>query len=541
MSEKRSKLSIYFPIILALAITVGILIGFGLSQNIPQQQIIQVKSSSDKMMQVLRHAEKEYVDTINMDPLVEESIQHFLQELDPHSYYLGKDQIVDATEKLDGNFEGVGIEFRIQNDSLVVVNPIAGGPSAKVGLLAGDRITIIDGDTISGPELKNQKVMKMLKGEGGTEVDVTVYRRNSGKSFDFTITRGTIPINSVDVALKLNKNTGYVKITRFAERTYEEMIDGLDKLDGYQLENLILDFRNNGGGYLTTATRIADEFLSKDKMIVYTEGKSQKRKEYKATRRGNFEEINLIVLINENSASASEIVAGAMQDNDRATVIGRRSFGKGLVQEPMRFSDGTVVRLTVARYYMPSGRCIQKPYGVGIDYDGDYIDRYDSGELLSEDSVAIDDSLSFYTSEGRIVYGSSGIMPDIFVPIDTTYTSDYFYEIAYQGLINQFAFDYSDKNRSAINNQYKSSDDFAKRFFIDEEIENEFHRFADENGVKRNVEGFKKAENEIKSRLKSNIARVFWQNEGYYKCSIVDDPILNKCLEHFREAGFVEK
>lgn len=312
MSQKRSKTNVYFPIFLALAIAVGMLIGFGLSGNLPDNQLIPTRNSSNKFVQLVKYAEQEYVDTIDTEPLIEEAIQHFLQELDPHSYYLSKEQLADATEPLDGNFEGVGIEFRIQNDTLMVVNPVAGGPSEKVGILAGDRIVVVDGDTISGPELSNKKVMKLLKGPRNTKVDVTVVRKNAKKTFDFTITRGTIPINSLQVAYNIDANTGYIKISRFAERTYDELLEALTKLRAQNLDNLILDLRNNGGGYFRTAISISDEFLRPEKMIVYTEGKAQDKQEYLSTRMGKLDDINLVILINENSASASEIVAGAI-------------------------------------------------------------------------------------------------------------------------------------------------------------------------------------------------------------------------------------
>jgi carboxyl-terminal processing protease len=449
--------------------------------------------------------------------------------------------LADATEPLDGNFEGVGIEFRIQNDTLMVVNPVAGGPSEKVGILAGDRIVVVDGDSISGPELSNKLVMKLLKGPRNTKVDVTVVRKNAKKTFDFTITRGTIPINSLQVAYNIDANTGYIKISRFAEKTYDELLEALTKIRAQNLDNLILDLRNNGGGYLRTAISISDEFLRPEKMIVYTEGKAQDRQEYLSTRMGKLDDINLVVLINENSASASEIVAGAIQDNDRGTIIGRRSFGKGLVQEPIQFSDGTVVRLTIARYYTPTGRCIQKPYGEGIDYEDDYADRYNSGELFSEDSIAVGDTLKYYTPGGKVVYGGGGIMPDIFVPIDTSYTSDYFYAIAYQGLINQFAFDYSDKNRTSILKKYTYADDFVSGFEVDETLMSTFIDFTKGQDVTFDEEGYASSKNELKSRLKANIARDFWQDEGYYKCILKSDPVLLKTLEYFKNPAIANK
>ncbi|MFT4661742.1 MAG: carboxyl-terminal processing protease [Patiriisocius sp.] len=539
--NQKSKTSVYFPIFLALAIAVGMLIGFGLSGNLPNNQLIPSRNSSNKFVQLVKYAEQEYVDTIDTEPLVEEAIQHFLQELDPHSYYLSKEQLADATEPLDGNFEGVGIEFRIQNDTLMVVNPVAGGPSEKVGILAGDRIVVVDGDSISGPELSNKLVMKLLKGPRNTKVDVTVVRKNAKKTFDFTITRGTIPINSLQVAYNIDANTGYIKISRFAEKTYDELLEALTKIRAQNLDNLILDLRNNGGGYLRTAISISDEFLRPEKMIVYTEGKAQDRQEYLSTRMGKLDDINLVVLINENSASASEIVAGAIQDNDRGTIIGRRSFGKGLVQEPIQFSDGTVVRLTIARYYTPTGRCIQKPYGEGIDYEDDYADRYNSGELFSEDSIAVGDTLKYYTPGGKVVYGGGGIMPDIFVPIDTSYTSDYFYAIAYQGLINQFAFDYSDKNRTSILKKYTYADDFVSGFEVDETLMSTFIDFTKGQDVTFDEEGYASSKNELKSRLKANIARDFWQDEGYYKCILKSDPVLLKTLEYFKNPAIANK
>lgn len=531
----KNKLKVYLPIIVAGAIVVGIVIGLALSDNLPNNTLVPTgKNSTNKFVELVNYAEEQYVDTIDANELVEESIQHFLQELDPHSYYLSKDKLAQANESLDGNFEGVGVEFRIQDDTLIVANPIPGGPSERAGILAGDRILIVDGENISGPELTNKKVTKILKGPGGTDVHVAVKRRGAKQLLEFDITRGSIPIHSLDAAFRLNDETGYIKISTFGRRTYNEMLEGLEKINARQLKNLILDLRNNGGGYLNIAVDMADEFLKQDQMIVYTEGKNQSRVDYKSSRQGKLDDVNLVVLVNENSASASEIVAGAIQDNDRGTIIGRRSFGKGLVQEPLHYKDGTMVRLTVARYYTPTGRCIQKPYGEGIDYDGDAEKRYEKGELFSQDSILFDDSLKFVTPGGKTVYGGGGIMPDIFVPIDTSYTSDFFYDVAYGGLIDQYAFNYVDKNRKALKSKYNSVDDFTDQFTTSDIDFDDFLSFAAAKEVDApSAEDLDLSKGELLSRIRANIARSMWQNEGYFKSTVGEDPVIKEALQHF--------
>jgi carboxyl-terminal processing protease len=525
----RPKYYIYLPLFFALAVLIGVFIGKVSFTRVPA--FASSNASSGKIENILRYIDEQYVDTIKPEELVDKTIVSMLQNLDPHSAYITADELQSMNEPLQGNFEGIGVEFNIVDDTIRVINAISGGPAEAVGVLAGDRIVKVDGVPVAGVKITNKDVMTKLKGPGGTKVKVSVYRRGKKQLLDFTITRGTIPIYSIDVAYMVAPQTGYIKITRFAATTYEEYLEAFAKLREQGMEKLIVDVRGNGGGYLNTAVDIADEFLPAGKNILYTEGKARPRHDYDATAKGQFETGEIVILIDDGSASASEILAGALQDNDRATIIGRRSFGKGLVQEQTDFSDGSALRLTIARYFTPTGRSIQKPYtnDVHAYYDEEY-SRYSSGELESADSIKTFDSLKFTTPGGRIVYGGGGIIPDVFVPLDTTGRSRYLTEVAYNGLINDYAFEYADRERSKLQ-AFKTAENFRKQFQVDDKLIAGFVAYAEKNKVLRNDREIKVSDRLIRSQLKALIARNIWNNEGFYPVLLESDNVLRKAIE----------
>jgi carboxyl-terminal processing protease len=524
----RPKFYIYLPIFFALILVLGIFIGstFNTSGNLGTINV-NAGNRFNKIEEILKYIDHEYVDTIDQKELVESTITSMLQTLDPHSSYISADELAANNEPLQGNFEGIGVEFNIVDDTIRVIDAIVGGPAEAVGMEAGDRIVKVNGTSVAGIRITNKMVMEKLKGEGGTKVKVSVLRKGKSKLLEFTITRGTIPIYSVDVAYMVTPKTGYIKIARFAATTYNEYLEAFEKLKTAGMQNLIIDLRGHGGGYLNTATSIADEFLDAGKGILYTQGKARPRKDYKATGKGEFETGKLVVLIDDGSASASEILAGALQDNDRATIVGRRSFGKGLVQE----QSESAMRLTIARYYTPSGRCIQKPYNGDIeDYYSEEFDRYKSGELENVDSIKVSDSLKYRTLSGRTVYGGGGITPDVFVPLDTTGRSHYLTEVLFNGLVNDFSFDYADKERLKLK-AYKTPENYGRSFNITPAIMDQFVAYAEKNGVKRNDQQIKQSESILKNQLKALIARNIWKNEGFYPVFQTQDNVLKKALE----------
>ena len=529
----RPKFYVYLPIVFSLILVLGILIGRTFSLNRGSSFIsVNTTNQYNKVEEILRYISEQYVDTINDKQLIEKTITTMLQNLDPHSSYLTAEELRANNEPLQGNFEGIGIEFNIVEDTIRVLSAIAGGPSERVGIQAGDKIVEVEGKKVAGIKIVNKDVLAKLKGPGGTKVKVGILRRGKTHLQNFTITRGTIPIYSVDVSYMLTSKTGYIKISRFASDTYNEYMQAFKKLQEQGMTQLIIDLRGNGGGYLNTAVSIADEFLSKGKEIVYTIGKARPRADYKATEKGSFEDGKLIILIDDGSASASEILAGAIQDNDRATIVGRRSFGKGLVQEQSEFSDGSAMRLTIARYYTPTGRCIQKTYSHGVeDYYKEEYNRYNSGELENRDSIKINDSLKYTTPGGKVVYGGGGIIPDVFVPLDTSGRSHYLAEVVYNGLINDFAFDYADRQRAKLKQAYPSVERFNNDFKITQDILMDFVSYAQKNGVKPNEKQLKVSEALIKLQLKALIARNIWSNNGFYPVLQKDDNVLNKALE----------
>lgn len=530
----NNRAKIYLPILFSLLIAIGIFIGSKLnfSSQIPIRFLQSEKKSSDKINSVLNFIEEEYVDTVNKTLLEEKAIADLLQNLDPHSVYITAKEVQEMREPLEGNFEGIGIEFNIIRDTIRVISVIAGGPSEELGVQAGDKIVTIEGKKAAGVKIKNKDVMSKLRGKGGTQVKIEIMRGRSGKLIEYTITRGTIPIYSVDVAYMMDKKTGYIKVSRFAETTYDEFLDKVSKLRAEGMKNLILDLRGNGGGLLSTAVKICDEFLEKGEVIVYTKGKSHPKETITATNRGILSETKLIVLVDESSASASEIIAGAIQDNDRGTIVGRRSFGKGLVQRETMFTDSSAIRLTVARYYTPTGRCIQKPYGKDMeDYYSEEYHRYQSGELMHADSIHENDSLKYKTPKGKIVYGGGGITPDVFIPLDTAGRTPYLNELYLKGAFNQFCFEYADKNRKSLSK--RGIENFTKSFPVDEKLLNDFFAFAEKTGVKANVRESSTSKTLIRNLLKASIARQIWNNDGFYPILNEEDKVIQKALKLF--------
>ena len=459
----KNKITRFIPIIIAISIVAGIMIGTFYTKTFSDVKSGVVNASSNKLNALLRIIDDQYVDTVKMADLIEEAMPQILGELDPHSSYIAAKDMEEMTADLRGSFSGIGIQFTIQQDTIHINNVIAGGPSEKVGLMAGDRIVEVDDSAFVGKMVTNNEAMKKLKGPKGSEVKLGIFRHGEKEILHFTIVRGDIPVKSIDAAYMLDEKFGYIKINKFGETTYPEMLISLAKLHQENCQGIVIDLRGNTGGYMVAAVQMVNEFLPKGKLIVYTEGRKAPREDYFSNGTGSSQNIPVIILIDEGSASASEIFAGAIQDNDRGTIIGRRSFGKGLVQQPIDFSDGSAIRLTIARYYTPSGRCIQKPYIKGKDenYELDILTRYEHGEFISQDSIKQDESHIYYTSLGRPVYGGGGVMPDIFVPQDTTGITSYFSMAINRGLTLQFAFQYTDQNRQTLQ-KFETSEDMLK-------------------------------------------------------------------------------
>lgn len=538
MSKNKKLILLLSPLILAVFLVIGIYIGALLSTSNANKTIVFPQgerfNNASKLNEILNFIGETYVDSVNKKELTEQSITAMLLELDPHSYYIPAKEYDGMNDPLEGNFEGIGVEFRIQNDTVLVVAPIAKGPSAKLGIKAGDRIVIVDTSNIAGIGITNDQVIKYLKGPRGTKVKVKIKRRGVSKLLSFTITRDKIPIYSVDSPYMITDKTAYLKITRFSKTTYAEFLKATDQLKFEGMKNLIIDLRGNGGGVLQAATQIADEMLPKNKMIVYTDGRVRKKEEYFSNDNGSLEFINIAILINENSASASEILAGAIQDNDRGEVVGRRSFGKGLVQEQVLWPDGSALRLTVARYYTPTGRCIQKPYGKNLDeYHAEAYNRYANGELLSQDSIQFPDSLKYFTPEGKVVYGGGGIMPDIFVPLDTAGGSAYLYELRYKGIMSEFTLNYMDVNRNKLLSQYPDAVQFKNKFNIDNDLFNSLIKFASSKEIKRNLPEIKTSKKLIERGLKAIMSKNLYNDFGYYVIINDYDKTVQKAIKSF--------
>ncbi len=511
----NKKYNIYLPLLIAVSVVIGIFLGNNLSRVKTPVLSNLTASNSNKLSAIVDLVSNAYVDSVSTTKLVEDAIPELLKNLDPHSTYIAVNDMQEVIEEMQGNFGGIGVQFSIHNDTVQVVDVISGGPSSKLGLLPGDRIVTVNDSLIAGVSVQNQTVLSLLRGEKGTKVNVGIKRRGIPDLIDYEITRGDIPIYSVDVSYMINDKTGLVKVSRFAEQTYSEFKRALDKLNKAGAEKIIIDLRSNPGGYLMAVIQMVNEFLDEGELIVYTEGYSQARKTYTASSKGTCLDKKVIVLIDEYSASASEIFAGAIQDNDRGIVIGRRSFGKGLVQEQIPFNDGSALRLTVARYYTPSGRCIQKPYENGSDeYYHDIMQRMTRGEFQAADSIHFADSLKYETKTGRTVYGGGGIMPDYFVAADTTGYSEYYSKVVQKALIYHFAFDYSDKNRKKLKG-LKTASDFVE--YLDKQnILDEFIRYASSKGISKDEQGLKTSREIIETQIKAYIARNMIGEEGFY-------------------------
>lgn len=534
MDQKPKMLVIYYPILLAVMLSIGVFLGARLDftdrETVGQSLFIPKSDNVNKLNQIINYIDRSYVDSVDKNMLIEKTIESMLSDLDPHSYYISAAELREYTEPLEGNFDGIGVEFIIQKDTVVIVHPVQGGPSADLGILAGDRIVIVDGENIAGNGITNDGVMKRLRGESGTKVVVEIQRQGSEKLLEFEITRGKIPLRSVDVAMMATEDVGYIKVARFAKTTYEEFLEGAQNLIEEGMTKLVLDLRNNGGGFMNAAVSVVDEFLSDGKMIVYTEGKAHPRESYYSTEKGILHDVDVVVLINHGSASASEIVAGAIQDNDRGTIIGRRSFGKGLVQHHAPLRDGSALRLTIARYYTPTGRCIQRPYGDGVDYEQDFLAQVEEEAFAESDSIPQVDSLRFITPGGKVVYGGGGIMPDLFIPADTTSSSVFFNEVSFRGYIREFAFDFTDANRSDLQD-FGDFESFNRGFKIDSKVYRDFVDFSISQGVDSDPAGAKQSREEIALLMKAYIARNIWNNNGFYPIYLKRDKVFQRALE----------
>lgn len=525
----KNNLPLYF----AFAIVLGILIGSFFSGGNSSNNLFAKKSPNEaKIKRLMDYIERDYVDSVNTDKILDGAITQILGKLDPHSRYIPKENLQAVTENMQGNFVGIGVQFRMIKDSITVIQPIKGGPSIKAGIVAGDRILMSNQDTLFGKNYNSNTIPKYLKGKKGTNVKLQVYRKTNDSLFTVHLRRGDVAIKSVDVSYMLNDSVGYIKLERFARTSYREFKSALTKLQNRGMTDLVLDLRGNGGGYIDIAHKITDEFLEDGKLIVYTKDNKGNVDNYYATNRGTFEKGGLYVLVDQNSASASEIVAGALQDNDRGTTLGRRTFGKGLVQEDRDLGDGSAVRLTIARYYTPTGRSIQKPYekGNGEKYSNDFNNRYRNGELLNKDSIKVVDSLKFTTPKGKIVYGGGGIVPDVFVAIDTTsYLNNFYFNT-----VQNFAFDLVDNNRKEFTKV--SLDDFIKSYDIEKAYSAYIKRINStlldtRRRLNRTYNPKGKTAETLKQYLKATIANQIYGDEGFYRIIQLDDKMLLKVLE----------
>ena len=519
-------------------VVIGLFIGIFVSvvsENILLKRSPRILASS-KFDEVMHYINKMYVDTVKTSELEEEAIVAMMEKLDPHSQYIPKEEFDAVNDPLLGSFEGIGVQFRIVDDTVMIVNTIKGGPSEKVGIMAGDRIVYVNDSLIAGIKIKNDSVMRLLKGPKGTQVRVKNYRRGVEGLMEFTITRDVIPTYSVDIAYMLDDTTGYIKLSKFSATTHREFVNAVKQLKKEGMTQLVFDLRGNGGGYLGEAVDIVDEFLPKGSLVVFTEGRFRPKTEFYARKKGLLEDMPVTVLIDDESASASEIVAGALQDNDRGTIVGRRSFGKGLVQEQVMLSDNSAIRVTVARYYTPTGRCIQKPFTGSIeDYLYESVDRYTKGELFSEDSIHLDTTLKYFTPKGKVVYGGGGIMPDVYVPLVNDSTEYYFNKIVNLGILYQYAFDYSDRHRQELS-RYKTVADFDRSFRVTDVLFNELVAQAEKKGIKGNDIERQVARRESDILLKAYIARNLFDDEGFYPIYEPMDDVLQKALEVLSEA-----
>ncbi|MCP4440297.1 MAG: S41 family peptidase [Aureispira sp.] len=539
--SSREKLNIFLPLLLALTLAGGTWIGYQISSQMNGSYVLvsnnnsQLSPRAGKVDEILRFIDARYLEGIEMEKLEDAAIEGMLKNLDPHSSYIAAANLQGVNESLAGGFEGIGVEFFVLEDTVYIVGVIPDGPSDKAGMEVGDKIIMIGDSIIAGVGIKNKGVIDKLKGESGSGVDIKVKRSGLAELQEISITRGEIPMRSVDVSYMLDAQTGYIKVNRFSGKTYAEFMTALEALIEKDMKDLVIDLRQNPGGYLNAATDMLTQLFAKKKLLVYTEGRSYKRKEYNSNGRVLFKVGKVAVLINEGSASASEIMAGAIQDNDRGIVIGRRSFGKGLVQEQYELSDGSALRLTVARYFTPSGRLIQKPYEQeSDDYSNDLKKRFESGELYHKDSIKISDSTKYYTTGGRVVYGGGGIIPDVFVPLDSMDHNPYF--VRTSNYIPQFVYHYMDNNRQRLK-QIGDLEAFISEYQVSDEVLEDFVQFSEEKGITRKEEDLGMIKSRLKLNIKAYVAQQLFRELGFYKVLQTKDPTIQKAIEELHRGG----
>lgn len=523
----------WVPLIIAVSTIVGIIIGTFFANRFANNRLNIINSSSNKLNDLLHIIDDQYVDTVDIANIVEQSMPKILEELDPHSSYISSKDAKTANDDLKGSFSGVGIQFVIREDTVRVTNIIKGGPSEKVGILAGDKIVSVDGEPYVGDVVTNEETLHRLKGEKGTKVKIGILRHGQNTPISFTVVRGDIPLKSVDATYMINKELGYVKIKNFGETTYPELLTSLAELEAEGFRGLVVDLRGNGGGYLSAAIQMVNEFLPKNSLIVYTQGRRARREEYRSDGRGSYQHLPLIVLTDETTASAAEIFSGAIQDNDRGIIVGRRSFGKGLVQQPVEFSDGSLIHLTIARYYTPSGRCIQKPYvkGQPKEYEMDLVTRYERGEFFSQDSIR-QTGEKYYTSIGRTVYGGGGIMPDYFVAEDTTALTPYYSECVTKGTIAQFCFEYTDYNRDRLKTISNAAE--MEKYLRRQGIVDQFIHYADSKGIVRRNNMILKSQHLFEQAIYGSIIYNMLDMNDYVQYLNHEDPTIEKAIQLFK-------
>jgi len=514
--DSKNRFNVILPIILSIVFVGGVFFGISFFRSFKaEKSSLYILPRTNKINTVINYIQSQYVDSVSIDKINEKAIISLLKELDPHSAYISASELQQVTEPLEGNFSGIGVQFNMYNDTVIIINTIPNGPSALIGILPGDRIIKVDNVIVAGVKMSSDEIVKKLKGPKGTKVRVTIFRPSINKSINYDIIRNTIPLNSIDAYYMVSPGVGYIRINQFARTTFDEFVRAVNALHKDGMKKIILDLRGNGGGYLDIAINIADQFLDDKKLILYTEGRAKSREDYWATASGICQNDSLVIIIDEFSASASEILAGSIQDNDRGILIGRRSFGKGLVQEQIPLSDGSAIRLTVARYYTPSGRCIQKPYQNGIDeYYNDISKRYVHGEFTNKDRIKFNDTLKYYTNKGRIVYGGGGIMPDIFVPYDTTQITKFYNDLSASGIIYKFAFSYSDNKRKDLS---KIKDLHEMRKYLQKDkIYDKFIEYLEKNGIKPDKKSLKISAKLINTYIEAYICRNFFDSQGFY-------------------------
>lgn len=532
----QNKNNRFMPLWLSLCVVIGVLIGTFYTSHFSGNRLNIINSGSSRLSNLLHIIDDQYVDSVNIDELVEKAMPEILAELDPHSVYISAKDVQMATDDLKGSFSGVGIEFTIREDTIHIQNVIKNGPADKAGILAGDKIVSIDNRPFVGKSVTTEEAMHRLKGQKGSKVKIGVRRFGEKETKYFILTRGDITMKSITATYMLDDSTGYMRIKNFGERTYAEMLASLQQLNLQGADHLVIDLRDNSGGYLESAVQMAEEFLKKNQLVVYTEGRKSPRKEYRSRGKGSYQQIPLVVLINEGSASASEIFAGAIQDNDRGVIIGRRSFGKGLVQQQIQFPDGSMIRLTIARYYTPSGRCIQKPFkpGDNADYEQDLLSRYQHGEFFSQDSIK-HTGPAYHTNNGRIVYGGGGITPDIFVPEDTTAVTSYYKEAAVSGLILQYAFQYTDNNRQTLKKFTEMQP--LSEYLTGRNLVDDFANYAEKNGLRRRNNLIRKSHGLLENYINSRIIYNMLDEQAWNQYLNRNDEMIRQAREVFKKGA----